>query len=147
MTQFSTQVKEVTASPTESHSAIRHNTDPVSAHAQNRPPPLAFSSSEPVVSWSRGLRYKLSRVALGTRMVPGFLRENLGKEVASVWPKKSERVTFIFRRLRNHNRELKQCNYDDSENVAKKLNLRPFKIYRLYFYPRNMSYVGDFSWK
>ena len=75
LTQFSTQVKEVTASPTDSHSAILHMTDPVSAHtqAQNRPRPLAFSSPEPVVSWSRGLRYKLSRVALGTRMVPWVL--------------------------------------------------------------------------
>ena len=75
LTQFPTKVKEVTASPTETHSAIRHITDPVSAHvqAQNRPRPLAFSSPEPVVSWSRGLRFKLSRVALGTRMVPWVL--------------------------------------------------------------------------
>ena len=75
LTQFPTQVKEVTASPTETHSAIRHHTDPVSAHAQaqNRPRPLAFSSPEPVVSWSRGLRFILSRVALGTRMVPWVL--------------------------------------------------------------------------
>ena len=75
LTQFPTQVKEVTASPTETHSAIRHHTDPVSAHAQaqNRPRPLALSSPEPVVSWSRGLRFILSRVALGTRMVPWVL--------------------------------------------------------------------------
>ena len=61
--------------PTETHSTIRHITDPVYAHAQaqNRPRPLAFSSPEPVVSWSRGLRFKLSRVALGTRMVPWVL--------------------------------------------------------------------------
>ena len=33
----------------------------------------SFSSPEPVVSWSRGLvGYKLSRVALGTRMVKAF---------------------------------------------------------------------------
>ena len=31
---------------------------------------ILFSSPEPVDSWSRGLRYKLSRVALGTR-IPG----------------------------------------------------------------------------
>ena len=34
----------------------------------------AFSSPEPVVSWSRGLDYKLSRVALGTRMDARFFQ-------------------------------------------------------------------------
>ena len=68
----------VTVSPTDSHSAIGHNTDPVSAHASAK----STSSS----GW--------------------FLRENLGKEVASEWPiQKLKRVTFIFRRLRYHNRQ------------------------------------------
>ena len=39
-------------------------------------------------------------------------------------------------------------NYDDdgSENITKKMNLRPFKLYRVYLEPLNSSNVGDFSW-
>ena len=35
---------------------------------------------------------------------------------------------------------------DDSENVTKKMNLRPFKLYRVYLEPLYSSDVGDFSW-
>ena len=35
---------------------------------------------------------------------------------------------------------------DGSENVAKKMNLRSFKLNRVYLDPLNMSNVGDFSW-
>ena len=34
----------------------------------------------------------------------------------------------------------------DSENVTKKMNLRPFKLYRVYLEPLYSSDVGDFSW-
>ena len=39
-------------------------------------------------------------------------------------------------------------NYDDDsiENITKKVNLRPFKLYRVYLEPLNSSNVGDFSW-
>ena len=41
-------------------------------------------------------------------------------------------------------------NYDDdgSENITKKMNLRHFKLYRVYLEPLNSSnvYVGDVSW-
>ena len=39
-------------------------------------------------------------------------------------------------------------NYDDdgSENITKKINLCPFKLYRVYLEPLNSSNVGDFSW-
>ena len=39
-------------------------------------------------------------------------------------------------------------NYDDdgSENITKKMNLRPFKLYRVYLEVLNSSNVGDFSW-
>ena len=39
-------------------------------------------------------------------------------------------------------------NYDDDsiENITKKLNLRPFKLYRVYLEPLNSLNVGDFSW-
>ena len=32
------------------------------------------------------------------------------------------------------------------KNVAKKMNLRPFKLNRVYLDPQNMSNAGDFSW-
>jgi len=35
---------------------------------------------------------------------------------------------------------------DGSENVTKNINLRPFKLYRVYLEPLNSSNVGDFSW-
>ena len=39
-------------------------------------------------------------------------------------------------------------NYDDhgSENVAKTMNLRPFKLYRVYLDSLNLSNAGAFSW-
>ena len=36
---------------------------------------------------------------------------------------------------------------DGSENVAKKTNLRSFKLNLVYLDPLNMSNVGDFTWK
>ena len=47
------------------------------------------------------------------------------------------------------NRELSNDD-DDSENVAKKLNLPHFKCYRIYLELLNLqklSNVGDFSWR
>ena len=35
---------------------------------------------------------------------------------------------------------------DGSENVAKKMNLRSFKLYRVYLDPLNMPNAGDFLW-
>ena len=35
---------------------------------------------------------------------------------------------------------------DGSENVAKKMNLRSFKLNRVYLDPLNMSNADDFSW-
>ena len=35
---------------------------------------------------------------------------------------------------------------DDSENVAKKMNLLSFKFNRVFLDPLNMSNAGDFSW-
>ena len=35
---------------------------------------------------------------------------------------------------------------DGSENAGKKMNLRSFKLNRLYLDPLNMSNAGDFSW-
>ena len=48
----------------------------------------------------------------------------------------------------NNIREFRLGNDDEdgSENVAKKINLRLFKLYRVYLDPLNMSKAGDFSW-
>ena len=35
---------------------------------------------------------------------------------------------------------------DGSENVGKKMNLRSFKLSRVYLDPLNMSNAGDFPW-
>ena len=35
---------------------------------------------------------------------------------------------------------------DGSENVAKKMNLRSYKLNRVYLDPLNMLNAGDFSW-
>ena len=35
---------------------------------------------------------------------------------------------------------------DGSENVAKTMNFRSFKLNRVYLEPLNMSNAGDFSW-
>ena len=35
---------------------------------------------------------------------------------------------------------------DGSENVGKEMNLRSFKVNRVYLDPLNMSNTGDFSW-
>ena len=35
---------------------------------------------------------------------------------------------------------------DGSENVVKKMNLRSFKLSRVYLYSFNMSNASDFSW-
>ena len=37
-------------------------------------------------------------------------------------------------------------NDDGSENITKKMNLRPFKFYRVYLEPLNSTNVGEFSW-
>ena len=43
-------------------------------------------------------------------------------------------------------RTLSNNDDDGSENITKKGNLRPFKLYRVYWEPLNSSNVGDFSW-
>ena len=35
---------------------------------------------------------------------------------------------------------------DSSGNITEKMNLRPFKLYRVYLEPLNSSNAGDFSW-
>ena len=43
-------------------------------------------------------------------------------------------------------RGLKQHDDDSSGNVAKNINLHPFKPYCVYLESLNLSNVGDFSW-
>ena len=44
---------------------------------------------------------------------------------------------------RNENRDLKRGR---RRRVVKKMNLRSFKLNRVYLDPLNMSNAGDFSW-
>ena len=41
---------------------------------------------------------------------------------------------------------LSRVDDDGSENVGKKMNLRSFKLTRVYLDPLNVSNAGDFSW-
>ena len=50
------------------------------------------------------------------------------------------------RRLINELGTLSEDDDDGSENVAKKMILRAFKLNRVYLDPLNMSNAGDFSW-
>ena len=43
-------------------------------------------------------------------------------------------------------RELSKDHDEGSENVAKKMNLRSFKLYRVYLDSLSLSNGGDFSW-
>ena len=43
-------------------------------------------------------------------------------------------------------RELSNDDDEGSENVAKKMNLRSFKLYRLYLDSLSLSNGGDVSW-
>ena len=43
-------------------------------------------------------------------------------------------------------RDLKRRRRRRSENITKKMNLRLFKLYRVYLDPLNSSNAGDFSW-
>ena len=46
------------------------------------------------------------------------------------------------------NSDIKHQRHDDdgSENITKKMNLLPFKLYRVYLEPLNSSSVRDLSW-
>ena len=46
----------------------------------------------------------------------------------------------------NYGPQLRNDDDDGSENVAKKMNLRSFKLNRVYLDPPNISNAGDFSW-
>ena len=52
----------------------------------------------------------------------------------------------LSRSLRRLLRTLSNDDDDGSENVAKKMNLRSFKLNRVYLDPLNTSNAGDFSW-
>ena len=50
--------------------------------------------------------------------------------------------------LSNDDNDSDNDNDNSSDNITKKMNLRPFKLYRVYMYlePLNSSNIGDFSW-
>ena len=48
--------------------------------------------------------------------------------------------------LINNNRDFKIQGRGGTDNVALKVNLRSFSLYRNYFYPLTLSNVGEPSW-
>ena len=58
----------------------------------------------------------------------------------------TEKVKAAMLSKRQILRTLSKDDDDGSENVAKKMNLRSFKLNRVYLDPLNMSGAGDFSW-
>ena len=65
----------------------------------------------------------------------------------STWHTVINKLTLFVRHLHHSlmNYFISHISNDDgSEKVAKKINLRSFKLYRVYLDPLNMSNVGDF---
>ena len=61
----------------------------------------------------------------------------------------SEKKSHLSARVMARIVQLGTLSEDDdngSENVVKKMNLRSFKLNRVYLVPLNMSNAGDFSW-
>ena len=68
---------------------------------------------------------------------------------ANIW--RTERdgksaVQFEAARVHFLSRDFKIQRRDGNENVAKKVNLRSFSLYRNYLYPLTLSNVGEPSW-
>ena len=62
---------------------------------------------------------------------------------------KYHRIQLLTKRVFNvHLGTLSEDNSadDNSENVYEKINLRPFKLIRVYLDPLDMSNAGNFSW-
>ena len=60
---------------------------------------------------------------------------------------KYHRIQLLTKRVFNvHLGTLSEDNDDNSENVYEKINLRSFKLIRVYLDPLDMSNAGNFSW-
>ena len=80
----------------------------------------------------------------------GYTKRNM-PSWTSTWHTVINKLTLFVRHLHhslmNYFISYISNNDDDgSEKVAKKINLRSFKLYRVYLDPLNMSNAGDVSW-
>ena len=58
----------------------------------------------------------------------------------SLWEKIT--ITFFTFNIRDLKQQPGNNDDDGRENIIKKMNLRPFKLYRVYLKPHNSSNVG-----
>ena len=58
----------------------------------------------------------------------------------SLWEKIT--ITFFTVNIRDLKQQPGNNDDDGRENIIKKMNLRPFKLYRVYLKPHNSSNVG-----
>ena len=80
----------------------------------------------------------------------GYTKRNMPSWTSS-WHTVIKKLTLFVRHLHHSlmNYFISYISNDDddgSEKVAKKMNLRSFKLYRVYLDPLNMSNAGDVSW-
>ena len=80
----------------------------------------------------------------------GYTKRNMPSWTSS-WHTVIKKLTLFVRHLHHSlmNYFMSHISNDDddgSEKVAKKMNLRSFKLYRVYLDPHNMSNAGDVSW-
>ena len=80
----------------------------------------------------------------------GYTKRNMPSWTSS-WHTVINKLTLFVRHLHHSlmNYFISYISNDDddgSEKVAKKMNLRSFKLYCVYLHPLNMSNVGDVSW-
>ena len=80
----------------------------------------------------------------------GYTKRNMPSWTSS-WHTVVNKLTLFVRHLHHSlmNYFISYISNDDddgSEKVAKKINLRSFKLYRVYLDPLNMSNAGDVSW-
>ena len=80
----------------------------------------------------------------------GYTKRNMPSWTSS-WHTVIKKLTLFVRHLHHSlmNYFISYISNDDddgSEKVAKKMNLRSFKLYRVYLDPLNMLNAGDVSW-
>ena len=71
--------------------------------------------------------------------------EKVSKDAKSIFP---QRFHWCRRRriVRPLTGRLSNNDDDGSQNITRKMNLRRFKLYRVYLEPLNSSNVGDLDW-
>ena len=95
---------------------------------------LSWSSHIINVFWSLKKRSVQRKVKFGGKFFQPKLLSRLSHKVCRLLSS-----PVLLRKFTNNDE-------DGSENITKKMNLSPFKLYRVYLEPLYSSDVGDFSW-